>query len=70
MRMVLMKLGVWRIVEGKEVAPEENEEVALRKFMDRRDKALANIVLGVATNQLYLIPNPQDPVQVTMEIIM
>ena len=65
MRMILMKLGVWRIVEGKEVAPDDDEPVALRKFLDRRDKALANIVLGVAPNQLYLLgTEPEDPVEV------
>ena len=37
---------------------------AVRKYLDRRDKALANIVLGVSTNLLYLIPNPQDPEEV------
>ena len=66
MRMILMKLGVWRIVEGKEVAPDDDEPIASwRKFMERRDKALANIVLGVAPNQLYLLgPEPKDPVEV------
>ena len=61
-----MKLGVWRIVEGKEVAPDDDEPIASwRKFMERRDKALANIVLGVAPNQLYLLgPEPKDPVEV------
>ena len=61
--MVLMKMGIWRIVEGTEVAPED-DAVAERKFNERRDKALATIVLGVKTNLLYLLGDPQDPVQV------
>ena len=64
MRMILMKLGVWRIVEGREVAPDEDDAAAFRKYLDRRDKALANIVLGVSTKLLYLIPDPQDPEEV------
>ena len=64
MRMILMKLGVWRIVEGREMEPDEDDVAAVRKYLDRRDKALANIVLGVSTNLLYLIPNPKDPEEV------
>ena len=63
MRMVLMKMGVWRIVEGTEVAPDEHD-VAFRKYSERRDRALATIVLGVKTNLLYLISDPQDPLEV------
>ena len=61
--MVLMKMGVWRIVEGTEVAPDD-DAVALRKYNERKDKALATIVLGVKTNLLYLLGDPKDPVQV------
>ena len=64
MRMVLMKLGVWRIVEGTEAAPEINDGVAYRKYSERKDKALATIVLAIKTNLLYLIGDPQDPVEV------
>ena len=64
MKMVLMKDGVWKIVEGTEVAPRGNNVAALNKFNDRKDKALSSIVLGVETNLLYLIPDPKDPVVV------
>ena len=60
--MVLMKMGVWRIVDGTEVAP--NDDVGLRKFNERKDKALATIVLGVKTSLLYLLGDPKDPGQV------
>ena len=59
-----MKLNVWRIVEGTEVAPAEEDVGAYRKFIERRDRALANIVLGVDAKLLYLLGDPQDPVQV------
>ena len=63
-----MKLNVWRIVEGTEVAPAEEDLVAYRKFMERRDRALANIVLGVDAKLLYLLGDPQDPVQVWTQL--
>ena len=63
-RMILMKHGVWRIVNGTEVAPNENNLVALNKFNDRKDKALSTIVLAVEPSLLYLLGDPQDPVVV------
>ena len=66
MRMLLMRLGVWRIVEGTEVAPDERDRdiVASRKFIERSDKALSTIVLGVDPKLLYLLGDPQDPTEV------
>ena len=52
-RMMLMKLGVWRIVDGTEEPPNEVEHVAYRKFLERKDKALATIVLAVSPSLLY-----------------
>ena len=64
-RMVLMKYGVWKIVEGTEIAPDEDNHVAMGKYNDRRDKALSTIVLAVDTSQLYLLGSePKDPVEV------
>ena len=64
-RMVLMKQGVWKIVEGTEIAPDENNYVAMNKFNERRDKALSTIVLAVDTTLLYLLGSePKDPVVV------
>ena len=63
-RMVLMKQGVWKIVNGTEVAPDEENIIATSKFNDRRDKALSTIVLAVETSLLYLLGDPQDPVEV------
>ena len=64
MRMILVRLGVWRIVEGTEEAPDEYDAVAMRKYMERSDKALSNIVLGVDPKLLYLLGDPRDPAKV------
>ena len=44
-QMALMRDGLWSIVNGSEVAPEAEDRRA--KFMTRRDRALAIIVLSV-----------------------
>jgi len=56
--MVLIKDGLWGIVNGTETAPLEGKE-AQAKFAVRRDKALATIVLAMEPSLLYLIGN--DP---------
>ena len=65
-RMVLIRYGVWKIVEGTEVGPEpgRDNQAAINKFNDRRDKALSTIVLAVDPALLYLLGDPQDPVVV------
>lgn len=63
-RMALMKEGLWGIVNGKERAPPEREAEKLAKFMSRRDRALAVIVLSVDPTLLYLLGDPDDPVVV------
>ena len=62
--MVLMKHGVWKIVNETEVPPDENNVVAFNKYLDRRDKALSTIVLAVEPSLLYLLGDPEDPVVV------
>ena len=64
--MLLMKQGVWKIVDGTEVAPEN--PVALSKFNDRKDKALSTLVLAVEPSLLYLLGDPQDPVEVWQKL--
>ena len=61
-RMALMKEGVWSIVSGDEVAPENDDDG--RKFNKRRDRALSTIVLSVSTSCYYLLGDPEDPVEV------
>ena len=63
-RMALLKLGVWKIVNRTEVAPDEYELANYRKFFERSDKALSTIVLAIEPSLLYLIGDPQDPAEV------
>ena len=60
-RMTLMRDCVWSIVSGTEVDGDENK---LQKFISRRDNALAIIVLAVDPSLLYLLGDPQNPVDV------
>ena len=57
--MALKKDGLWNIVDGTEIRPFDDRQLA--SYMERRDKALATIVLGVETNLLYLLGDPEDP---------
>ena len=60
-----MKFGVWGFVTGTEIEPDEDENNAVwRKWNERKDKALANIVLAVEPSLLYLLGDPQDPAEV------
>ena len=58
-KMALMKEHLWGIVSGTEAAPEDPE--AARKFQQRRERALAIVVLAVEPSLLYLLGEPEDP---------
>ena len=60
-RMALMKDGLWGIVSGTEATPAETDADKYRKFVTRRDKALAIIVLSVDPSLLYMLGEPEDP---------
>ena len=60
--MLLMKEGLWSIVNGTEAAPGEEEAARHAKFVARRDRVLAMIVLSVDPTLLYLLGDPEDPV--------
>ena len=62
--MLLMKEGLWSIVNGTEAAPGEDQAERLAKFVAIRDRALAMIVLSVDPTLLYLLGDPEDPVTV------
>ena len=63
-QMALMKDGLWSIVNGSETPPSQSEREKYAKFVARRDRALAIIVLSVEPSLLYLIGDPEDPVVV------
>ena len=63
-RMALMKDGLWTIVDGPETPPPESKADKYRKFVGRRDRALALIVLSIEPSLLYLIGDPDNPVTV------
>ena len=69
-RMALTKDGVWGIGSGNEAAPDlEREAEKHAKKFSRRDRALALIVLSVEPSLLYLIGEPQDPIEVWKKLL-
>ena len=62
-KMALVKEGLWNIVEGKETAPAAEAD-GYAKFVERRDRALAIVVLSIDPSLLYLIGEPTDPKEV------
>ena len=61
--MSLMKEGLWNIVDGTEAAPgPENDRYT--RFLTRKNRALAIIVLSLEPSLLYLIGDPEDPTTV------
>jgi len=61
-KMHLIKEDLLGIVEGTEAV--SGDAVAVRKFNQRRDRALATIVLAIDPKLLYLVGDPTDPVEV------
>ena len=59
--MALIKDSLWGIVSGADEAPAEEQADARKKFMARKDRALAIIVLAVDPSLLYLLGEPEDP---------
>ena len=62
-RMALLKEGLWGIVSLTEQSPDVKDK-NFPKFLARKDKALATIVLTVQPSLLYLIGDPEDPSEV------
>ena len=64
-KMALLKDNLWGIVSGTEevpTAPNNGGSVdKYTKYVTRRDKALAVIVLSVDPSLLYLLAEPEDP---------
>ena len=60
--MCLIKEDLWGIVNGSVTAPADAS--ALAKFNIKKDRALATIILAVDPKLLYLVGDPEDPVEV------
>ena len=64
-RMVLVREGLWGIVAGTEEPPDPATDAdKYAKYILRRDRALATIVLAVDPSLLYLLGDPVDPAAV------
>ena len=63
-RMALMRENLWSIVDGTELPPATSETEKYQKYVARKNRALAMIVLSVDPALLYLIGDPEDPVTV------
>ena len=63
-QMALMKEGLWSIVNSSEPAPDVGEADIYAKFVARRDRALATIILSLDPSLLYRVENPENPVEV------
>ena len=60
-KMALIRDGVWNIVNGTEIVPDSRTEMGLlAKYLSRKDRALATIVLSLEPSLLYLIGDPDD----------
>ena len=62
MKMLLIKEGVWGIVNETEDIPVDPG--SYRHYVARQDRALSTIVLGINHSLLYMIGDPEDPVMV------
>ena len=60
-RMALVKDSLWDIVRGTETLADGATADARKKFVARRDRALAIIVLAVDPSLLYLLGEPENP---------
>ena len=63
-KMALMKEVLWSIVNSSEHAPGKEDGNKYAKFIAGRSWVLATIVLSIDPALLYLIGNPEDPVEV------
>ena len=61
--MALMKDGLWSFVDGTSIPPLDDAR-ALEKYMDRKGRALAVIVLSIDPSLLYLLGDPEDAADV------
>ena len=61
-KMALIRDGVWNIVNGTEIVPDSWTKMGLHaKYLSRKDRTLATILLSLELSLLYLIGDPDDP---------
>ena len=65
--MASLKEGLWGIVSCTEQSPGVKDE-NFPKFIARKDKELATIILTVQPSLLYLIGDPEDPSEVSQKL--
>ena len=68
-KMHLIALELYNIIEEVETAPADMSSAEFRKLSNRRNKALATIVLAVEPKLLYLLGDHTDPVKVWKTLI-
>lgn len=60
--MALVREGLWKFVDGTQPVVREGEE-GYAKYVEKRDHALAIVVLSVDLSLLYVLGKPDDPVK-------
>ena len=67
-QMVLIKDGLWSIVSSSEHSSDPSEADRYAKFVARRGRVLAIVVLSIEPSLLYLIGDLEDPVIVWQKL--
>lgn len=67
-KMLLINLSLWGIVDGSETQPTEAAATSTAEYLKRKNRALSTIVLAVSPSLLYLIGEPEDPRAVWMKL--
>ncbi|KAK3895615.1 hypothetical protein Pcinc_000538 [Petrolisthes cinctipes] len=62
--MALIKEDVWSLVNGTEPIPDPTDTNKYSKYVLKKNKALAIVVLSVDPKLLYLLGEPEDPKEV------
>ena len=69
MKIHLISLELCNIIQEVETAPDDVSSSEFRKFSNRRNKALATVVVAVEPKLFHLLGDPTDPVEVWKKLI-
>ena len=61
MRHLLLAKGLWGLVDGSEVPPEDATERMRAELRQRSQRAFSTIVMAITTPQLYLVTTCEEP---------